>query len=200
MLAICVPVRNSVVTEFSYSLAQLTAHLAKNNIAFMLFFENGSILPDQRHRLVRAALNAGCNQILWLDSDMVFPSTIYDQLVQHQLPVVACSYSTRTAPYKSVAFVDANNLDHRLTHTIGIHPVYAIGMGCMLINASVFQQIPAPWFAFQYDYQTGSYCGEDIVLCKLLAEHGVTVYVDADASRQVYHVGSVKLGLSDVQC
>jgi len=198
MLAICVPVRNDVTTGFAYSLAQLTARLSTERQPFMLFFESGSILPDQRQRLVNSALAANCSEILWLDSDMVFPATIYQLLQRHQSPVVACAYSTRTQPYQSTAFTDQFDLSQRLASSTGLHPVYAVGMGCMLTDVSVFKTIPAPWFAFSYDYKTGSYQGEDLGFCKTLAEYGITVYVDVDASQECRHTGVVDLRLSNV--
>ena len=43
MLGICVPVRDTVHTNFAYCLVQLTSYLTKNNIKFNLYFENGKL-------------------------------------------------------------------------------------------------------------------------------------------------------------
>lgn len=197
MLAICVPVRESVTARFSYSLAQLTAYLTKNNVSFLLFFEHGSILPQQRNNLVDNALAANCNEILWLDSDMVFPATIYNDLTQHSLDIVACTYTTRTEPYKSVAFIDSSNYDLRLAATSGLHKVHAVGLGCMLVKTHVYKSLPKPWFQFQYLHRHNGYKGEDIVFCELAAEHEYQVYVDVDASKKLMHTAFVDMKLEN---
>jgi choline kinase len=197
MLAICVPVRESVAVKFSYSLAQLTAYLAKNNVPFLLFFEHGSILPQQRTNLVNSAISANCDEILWLDSDMVFPATIYNDLTQHSLDIVACTYMTRTAPYKNVAFVDSSDYNLRLDATSGLHEVYAVGLGCMLVKTQVYKTLPKPWFQFQYLHRHNGYKGEDIVFCELAAEHEYKIHVDVDTSKKVMHTAFVDIKLEN---
>ena len=104
MLGICVPVRDTLHTGFAYCLVQLTSHLTKNNIDYKLYFENGSIISDQRYRLTTSAMSDKCTQILWLDSDMLFPVSIYERLNNHNKMAVAATYSTRTKPYRNTAF------------------------------------------------------------------------------------------------
>jgi hypothetical protein len=197
MLAICVPVRESVTVKFSYSLAQLTAYLAKSNTPFLLFFEHGSILPQQRTNLVNSAISANCDEILWLDSDMVFPATIYNDLTQHRLDIVACTYMTRTAPHKNVAFVDSSDYNLRLEATSGLHEVYAVGLGCMLVKTQVYKSLPKPWFQFQYLHRHNGYKGEDIVFCELAAEHEYKIHVDVNTSKKVMHTAFVDIKLEN---
>ena len=120
LLGICVPVRDICHSNFAFCLSQLTANLVRNHVQYHLFFENGSLIQNQRYQLVLDAQRANCNQILWLDSDMVFPSNIYHTLSAHQKPVVAGTYSTRTQPYRNVA-MDENYLPH--THCNELYKV-----------------------------------------------------------------------------
>lgn len=195
MLAICVPTRDSVTSSFSFSLAQLTASLARESISFMLFFEEGSVLVDQRNRLITRAIKNSCVEILMLDSDMEFPSTIYESLRKHNLDIVACTYSTRVSPYHSVAFVDETDWSKRLAESSGVHEVAAVGLGCMLVKSKIFEDIYKPWFSFQYDYNYDCYRGEDITFCKAVRRAGYTVSVDVDTSKTISHTGQVKLFL-----
>jgi hypothetical protein len=193
-LAICVPVRDTVHSKFAYCLSELTSYLVRRNIEYNLFFQNGSVLPEQRNALVELAVNAKCNQILWIDSDMVFPKNLYHKLVAHNKDVVACTYSTRTTPYRSVAFLN-NNFNDRLTSTIGIHKVSNVGMGLMLTDIAVYSLIPKPWFMFDYDINLNSYLGEDMYFCQKITEYGYDIYVDVDTSKKCYHLGTVELGM-----
>jgi hypothetical protein len=197
MLAICVPTRDTVAAKFSFDLATLCSYLSNHDIEFLLFFESGSILPEQRNRLVSSALLNNASQILWLDSDMSFPANIYHELNSHNSDIVACAYSKRTVPYNNVAFVD-EAFDHTLTYQNGIHKVYAVGMGCMLASADVFKKIPKPWFDFEYSYEHNSFKGEDIVFCELAQQAGYTVYVDCSASQTVKHIAQIELEYSNV--
>jgi hypothetical protein len=193
-LAICVPVRDTVHSKFAYCLSELTSYLVRSNIEYNLFFQNGSVLPEQRNTLVELAVNAKCNQILWLDSDMIFPKNLYQKLTAHCKDVVACTYSTRTVPYRSVAFLN-NNFNDRLTSTIGIHKVSNVGMGLMLTDIAVYSLIPKPWFMFDYDINLNSYLGEDMYFCQKITEYGYDIYVDVDTSKKCYHLGTVELGM-----
>lgn len=193
-LAICVPVRDTVHSKFAYCLSELTSHLVRSNVEYNLFFQNGSVLPEQRNTLVELAINAKCNQILWIDSDMVFPKNLYQKLANHSKDIVACTYSTRTAPYRSVAFLN-NNFNDRLTATIGIHRVSNVGMGLMLTNIEVYNLLPKPWFVFDYDINLNAYLGEDMYFCQKINEHGCDIYVDVDTSKKCYHLGTVELGM-----
>ena len=197
MLGICVPVRDTVHTNFAYCLVQLTSYLSKNNIKFNLYFENGSLIADQRYRLTSLAVQEKCTEILWLDSDMVFPASIYMSLSSHNKDAVACTYSTRTKPYRNVAFV-SNDLTATASHTSGLHKVYAVGMGIMLTKTEVFNNIPRPWFNTYWDYQTESFSGEDIYFCNQLHNYNYSLYVDFELSANCGHIGSTTIKMENI--
>jgi hypothetical protein len=197
-LAICVPVRDMLHSKFAFCLAELVARLVKDNVSYQLFFQNGSVLPEQRHLLAKSALTANCEQILWLDSDMVFPSNIYQLLSKHNKPVVACYYSTRSEPFRSVAFLDNRDMTKTLTATSGLHSVNSVGMGIMLTSTEVFKNIVAPWFSFRYMSSYDAYLGEDIVFCELLKEYDYDVFVDADASNYCAHLANLEIKIGDI--
>lgn len=197
-LAICVPVRDTLHSKFAFCLAELTARLVKDNVSYQLFFQNGSVLPEQRHLLVKSALSARCDQILWLDSDMVFPNNIYNLLHKHNKPVVACYYSTRSLPFRSVAFLDNSDMAKTLSAKSGVHSVASVGMGIMLTSTEVFEQIAAPWFGFKYMPSYDAYLGEDIVFCELLKEYDYDVFVDADASNHCAHLANLEIKIGDI--
>lgn len=197
-VAICTPVRDQVNTQFAYSLANLTSYLERNNTTHSVYFENGSVLPKQRNDLVQTVLERSSHShIMWLDSDMVFPRHTVNSLLKHDRNVVACTYSTRHKPYNNVAFVNSDDLTQRLDATKGLHRVFAVGMGCMLVNMDVYSVLPKPWYQFEYNYANQDFLGEDLYFCKQLAEYDITCDVDVDLSQQLAHVGTNKFTLEN---
>lgn len=189
-LAICVPARDTVQVGFAKCLANLTAHLAKENINYELIFNLGSVIPQQRNTLAESALENKADYVLWLDSDMHFPATVFNRLLNHKKEICAATYSTRIKPQRSVAFLDKNNLDKRLQAKTGLHQVFAVGMGCMLVSRTVFEHLPKPWFQYVWNRDTEDLSGEDIYFCNQANDTGFEIFVDADLSNEVAHYGT----------
>jgi hypothetical protein len=192
-LSICIPARDTVHTGFAKSLVNLTNKLTANNVNFNLHIICGSVISQSRIDLANEALDSGCTHILWLDSDIHFSSNIFDKLILHNKDIVAATYSTRYSPNVSVAFVDPDNIDLRLNATTGLHKVWAVGMGCMLTSASVYDELPKPWFAHEYNKNLDNFSGEDIYFCNQAMHHGIDVYVDADIKLAHYGTKAILL-------
>jgi hypothetical protein len=189
-IAISVPVRDTVHASFAYCLANLTAQLIRNNIDYTLNFDHGSVIAGQRNNLVSNAIETKASHILWLDSDMHFPSSIVSSLLRHEKDIVACTYSTRYSPKRSVAFTDRMDLDQRLDKKFGLNEVFAVGMGCMLTKTSVFEKLPKPWFQYIWNEDREDLSGEDIYFCSQAIDYGYTVFVDSTVSNKVAHLGT----------
>jgi len=188
-IAICIPSHNHVHLGFAKSLANLTSYLTKQNVDFEIFSALGTVIPDLRQLLANRALESKADYILWLDSDMHFPKDTVDRLLAHDKDIVAATYSTRVKPLRSVAFINQYDLDARLDAKTGLHKVWAVGMGCMLVSRKVFEVLPKPWFAHVYNEVEDNFVGEDVYFCKQAAEHGFKTFIDVDLSKQVAHYG-----------
>lgn len=202
-ITICVPARDTVNAGFSVDLAMLAVR-AYSDIApgykFNISMVSGTLIADQRTKLVQTALAQGSDYILFLDSDMRFPSNLLSELVKHDKDIVACNYATRRKPIKTVAFSDFASLQCIYSHgQIGLEEVDAVGMGAMLIKASVFKRLPMPWFNISYLPTGKIYIGEDIYFCKLAQAHGYTVYIDHDLSQKVGHTGTIDFWQQDAE-
>jgi hypothetical protein len=189
-VAICIPSRDTVSAGFAKSLANLTSRLTSSGIKFEVLMVLGTVIPQLRTDLADMALKKQYEWLLWLDSDMHFPNYTFDRLLSHNQKVVAATYSTRYKPQRSVAFLDHNDYNQRLTAVKGLHQVSAVGMGCMLTHRSVFETLPKPWFSHEWDKLTESYMGEDIFFSKLLKNFNYDIYVDIDLSKEVGHYGT----------
>ena len=68
-----------------------------------------AFLAESRNRLVKDLLERGCDYIIFIDSDMRFPQTLYNDLMLHDLPVVAANCSKRRRPVSATARKEAEN-------------------------------------------------------------------------------------------
>lgn len=192
-IAICVPARDEVSTGFAHDLAIMSARFYGNAPSGTLFnvnFVAGTLIADQRQKLVMMAIKQGADYILFLDSDMRFPSYLLERMLAHDQDIVACNYATRRLPVKTVAFSDFAEL--KCIYSLdknGLEEVDAIGMGAMLIKTEIFKKLPLPWFSISYLPSGNMYIGEDIYFCKLAQANGMKVYVDHDLSKDVRHIG-----------
>ena len=192
-IAICVPARDEVSTGFAHDLAIMSARFYGNAPSGTLFnvnFVAGTLIADQRQKLVMMAIKQGADYILFLDSDMRFPSYLLERMLAHDKDIVACNYATRRLPVKTVAFSDFAELKciYSLGKT-GLEEIDAVGMGAMLIKTEIFKKLPLPWFSISYLPSGNMYIGEDIYFCKLAQANGMKVYVDHDLSKDVRHIG-----------
>ncbi len=190
-LSILVPTRDTVHSQFSYCLAQLYKTTSELGIETFLFYDSSTILLNQRERLLEQAKKVNSDYILWIDSDMMFPSTTAIRLLEHNKDIVACNYTKRTKPLKTVAYTNLNDWDSWLPMEPQdeLVKVQGVGMGCMLMKLDVFEKIQKPYFEFRYKEDTQDYFGEDFILLGKLREQGYDVYIDTVLSMDIKHLG-----------
>lgn len=195
-LSILVPTRDMVHSQFSYCLSQLTKTLAELNIDQYLFFDSSTILLNQREKLIERALSVESDYVLWLDSDMMFPSTIALRLLQHDKDIVACNYMKRTKPQKTVAYTNIKDWNSwvPLEPKKDLVKVEGVGMGCMLMKTNIFKSLQKPYFEFTYDGTTKDWHGEDFMLLTKLRMKGYEVFIDTVSSMEIKHIGLYAFG------
>jgi hypothetical protein len=194
-LSILVPTRESVHTHFAYSLTQLYKTTSEV-IDTYLFFDSSTILLNQREKLIEEAKNINSDYVLWLDSDMVFPSTTALRLLEHDKDIVGCNYLKRTNPIKPVAYKNVGDWDSFLPLKVEeeLVEVEGVGMGCLLMKTKIFNQIQKPYFEFTYNEQSNDWLGEDFNVLKKLRDVGHKVYIDTLLSVEIKHLGLYAYG------
>jgi len=186
-----VPCRDMMYSHFAYCLQEIVEYHARRGIDTQVEFNMGTLIGNQREKIADKALEIGATHILWLDSDMMFPKTIGETLLSHNLDFIACNYSTRTLPRKCVAYSELGNWNSFIsTDETGIISVEGVGLGCALVKTSVLYDVQKPWFPITYDAEINDYLGEDFNFCRKLIEFGYIIAVDCDASREIYHIGT----------
>lgn len=195
-VSILVPTRDTVYSHFSYSLGNLIKTTTQMGINTHLFFDASTILINQREHLIEQAIKVKSDWVLWLDSDMMFPSTTLLRLLSHNEDVVACNYMKRSHPFKSVSFIDTNDWESwvPLKSQDELVTVEATGMGCLLMKTSLFQDLHKPYFEYTYQSITKDWIGEDFTLFKKLKKIGVQPKIDMNLSNEIYHIGTFAYG------
>ena len=198
-LAILVPTRDTVHSQFAYCLAQLIKTTSEAGIDTYLFFDSSTILLNQREKLIENAKDIKCDYVLWLDSDMMFPSTTALRLLAHNKDIVACNYMKRSKPLKTVAYTDLTNWDSwlPLEPKDDLIKVEGVGMGCMLMKTEIFNSLQKPYFEFTYKGDTQDWYGEDFMLLTKLRLNEFNVYIDTILSMDIKHLGIYAFGNND---
>jgi hypothetical protein len=191
-LAVLIPCRDTLHSAHALALAELVKFNTMNDIDTHVFMDASTILLTQRERLATEAVNLGADYMLWLDSDMVFPATTAVRLMKHNEPVVAANYVRRQKPYKGVAYETIGDWQNPLPFDVQdeLVTIEGIGMGCMLIKTSIFQELSKPWFDFQWSPESNDFLGEDMYLCQKINAAGYTIKVDTSLSQEMHHLGT----------
>ena len=206
-VGICIPSRGDMDVGTGFDLAIMSAYDARfrEGGELAIYSVAGTLIFDQREKLVEHALDGNCDYILFIDSDMRFPKNTIDRLLKHDKPIVGVNATTRTVPVKPTAKqleIDVEKKENYWYPVIskgktGIEQITAIGCGVMLVKAEVFKNTPKPWFWF-YQIPGGKTLGEDVHFCVAAADAGYETWVDHDLSQEIGHVGQYTYGWKDV--
>lgn len=194
-LSILVPTRDMVHTHFAFSLTQLVKTTSEIMDTY-LFFDSSSVLLNQREKLIEEAKLINSDYVLWLDSDMVFPSTTALRLLEHDKDIVGCNYLKRTKPLKPVAYKNVGDWDSflPLIPQEKLVEIEGVGMGCILMKTEIFKKLEKPYFEFIYNKKSDDWMGEDFNLLTKLREVGYKVYIDTLLSMEIKHMGLYAYG------
>ena len=148
---------------------------------------------------IEKAKEVKSDYVLWLDSDMMFPSTTALRLLAHNKDIVACNYMKRSKPLKTVAYTDLRNWDSwlPLEPKDDLIKVEGVGMGCMLMKTEIFNSLQKPYFEFTYKGDTQDWYGEDFMLLTKLRLNEFNVYIDTILSMDIKHLGIYAFGNND---
>lgn len=189
---IAVPCMDQVQSEFSQSLSRL-----KTVGEVQPTFLPCSLIYKSRNDLADMAMKAGADFILWLDSDVVFPSTLMLDLMDDMegRDIVTGVYHMRRPPFRPVLWkklkmgiVPQDNEDENFDDypKDGIFEVDGCGFGCVMMRASILQPIVDRFhdlFAPLPGY------GEDLSFCIRAKACGYKIH--CDPKLQIGHKGSL---------
>ena len=190
----------------AFDLAIMSAYDAKYRDGELgVYTVTGTLIFDQREKLAKAALDDGCDYVLWIDADMRFPKNTIERLLSHDKDICGVNATTRTIPVKATAKNLKVNLEEKTNTWLpvtskgktGIERVTSLGCGVLLVKREVFDKTPAPWFWF-YQLPGDKVLGEDVHFCVAAHDAGFETWVDHGLSQEIGHVGSYTYGWKDV--
>lgn len=195
-ITICIPSRSESATPTMLTLAAVVNWLTANGMMGRLLNFQATNTSDGRNRLVLDALTYSEEKpthIFWMDSDQVVPADIIGLLLSHRLPVVGCFYSTRIPPYRlSGELCNPASWDEG-----GLGPAKCLPGGCCLIEMSVYENVPPPWYFDHYEKEAirdgnpFGHVGEDENFTRGCIRAGYVPMCDINSSYKVGHQGTV---------
>jgi GT2 family glycosyltransferase len=183
-VAICFPSGDMVHAEFALALAGLCNSTPP--IETPIVNNKSSIVAEARNGAVQRAQEMGCDHMLFLDSDMVFPRDTLHRLLLHRKDIVGATYTKRVSPY---SLLGAAMEAEPTSNPQGLTEMRRIPTGCLLIRMAVFDALSQPYFRFVTDEASGAIIGEDYVFCDRVREAGFGIWCDAALSLEIGHVG-----------
>lgn len=203
-IAICVPCRDSVMSGFAFDMANLVGYHSRNTQDQIILLQMpGTLIFTQREALTKSALAENADAILWIDSDMRFPSNTLEVMLGRNVPILGVNATTRRTPILPTALNLEIGDNHHTWRKVesrgkhGIEKVTAVGFGVTLVRTEVFKTMGNPWFNILWK-DDGDIIGEDVHFCVKALDYGIDTYVDHDLSPLIKHIGTKEYGWDDV--
>lgn len=186
-LLIAVPAYESMRVEFVRSLMDLTGWLNENKVWYEVKIISGTLVHIARDRLAQHAVNNGFDEVLWIDSDMVFDRHVYEDLKDAGRDMVCGWFISRHYPYVSCLFRSMDPVE-RINEVPDVpFRVAGCGFGCVLMKAEILKQVMV---------SNGGKCfvpsqklGEDCAFCKRVTDLGFEIWCEPTV--RVGHVGNL---------
>jgi cellulose synthase/poly-beta-1,6-N-acetylglucosamine synthase-like glycosyltransferase len=205
-IAVCIPARGQMEVATAFDLAALVGFMVKTTKHDVdIYTAAGTLIFDQRNKLVKTSLEAKCDYIVFIDADMRFPKDTIMRLLRHQKDIIGVNATTRTEPVIPTAKNLTINEDGSCTwlpiysnSLDGISKADGIGCGVMMIKASVFAKLQEPYFYFE-QLPDNKILGEDIYFCIKAKDAGIDTWVDHDLSMDIKHIGQYTYSWANIE-
>ena len=198
------PSPDLIDVQFHTSLMQLITESARF-VPLSLTNAISSRIAPNRNAIVENARQVGATDILWVDSDSIFPPHSLMQLLVHEKDIVCATTSRRKGNDRSALAVP---LDFpSITPGQKLVKMKHIGFPFMLTKMSVFDKMDELGLATDKCYfaepprhmmkekgwdvnGNDSVIGEDEYWCAMALRAGFDIWCDMELSMQIGHVGS----------
>lgn len=148
-----------------------------------LEFLPGNLIYVARDILAAMAVEFGTDYVLWLDSDMVFPSDIMQSLMAHSdREIISALYFRRAAPFNPVLFKKVNirnraedpaSVEYDDYPANTLFTAEGIGFGCVLTKTSILAEM---FDKYGTCFEPIHSLGEDVSFCQRARELGHDVW------------------------
>jgi hypothetical protein len=203
-VAICIPSGDMVHADFAASLAALTYRCAPfaqdgkvfEPIPIAIINTKGSLVVNNRNKLVEEARALGVDYLFFVDSDIAVHPWTLRQFLAHDKDIVGATYIQREDPHRLLGkTVGGQLLGDTMAggqiDTSGLMEVGALPGGCMLVKMSVFEKLERPYFQTPAHVTDGEPWieGEDYFFCRTARAAGFSIWLDWAISLSLAHIG-----------
>lgn len=152
-----------------------------------------------RSALLYQAIDTEATHIMFIDSDMVFPTDGVDRLIAHDKDIVGGLYHKRTENHPAVIFTQIEDKLVNITRSMGrfsddeLFEVDVIGTGFLLIKMDIFKKMEPPFFyygdpeEFRLKKTPLFDLGEDTTFCLKARKNGYKIF--CDPTIKLGHIG-----------
>lgn len=175
----------------------------------------GSIYPDRvRSLMATQALKEGYEEIIWIDSDMVFNPDDVDKLRSHNLPLVCGLYPFKSNRGGIAATMVTGCKGLVFGRDGGLTEIRWAATGFFYTKREVYDRIERkfdlplcedendgdilPYFypMILHDGERYNYMGEDLSFCERARQSGYKIY--ADTTIRLGHIGKYRYSWEDI--
>ena len=178
-LLIAIPTMDNVPVEFMKSLLALCQRLTADGVCYDVAIESGTLVYMARDRLASKAVNEKYTHTLWLDSDMVFSDSIFEDLQFSGKKFVSGIAHGRRKPFLSCLFksLDLNTLERweLKDYPSDTFKVAGCGMACVLIETEIMEKV---FLKCNTCFMPMLSYGEDLSFCKRAVSCGYDIYAE----------------------
>lgn len=177
------PATETMKAKTAHAIGALMLHSADKIIDFLLI--QSCDIASSRMWLAKQAVEKGATHLLFIDSDMLFPSDTLDQLLAREKDIIGVEYHKRKFPLETVtAYFPEGEKSETEPFKVGV-----AGTGFLLIKTDVFKNpnLDKNWFSFGRNAEGKNVIGEDGWFCFEARKAGYDIYVDPII--KVLHLG-----------
>ena len=209
-VAICTPTAGMVKASYCLSVVGLIAHYLATPVegheteerVVMYDLMIGSMISTSREFMVEQVLQSdAATHMLFLDDDMGFTADCLNIALSRDKDIVLANYRRKMPPWTFTARKwDGNGSDMECIteeSSEGLEEVLFGGFGFCLITVDALKKLSPPRFEQRWIAESGQYTTEDAPFMEKMKRAGISVYVDHDISKKVYHVGDFVYRYSD---
>lgn len=160
----------------------------------------GTVIHDVRFAMAQMAIKNKYDYILWIDSDMVFSSSVLYDLLEADKDIVTAVCFMRRAPYEPCIYsklrmgatLEEDQVEKYYDYPEGVFEVEACGMAMCLMKVVVLEDIITkvgqPFFPIRSDHRT---LGEDLSFCFNARKSGHKIW--ATSKPNIGHIGKMNV-------
>lgn len=146
---------------------------------------SGSLVYEARERLAALACDGEYDNVLWLDSDMMFPSTLMLDLMAQDKDFISGVCAARRSPYMPCVYrKDGDGLKFYTEYTDRIFEIDGSGFGVVLMKTKLLKE---SFDKFKTCFQPIPGFGEDLSFCLRAKQLGYQLF--ADPNIEIGHIG-----------